>query len=136
MFVNFFINDVLNVKSDYEVIGQIYECEGEHMGAPCGSLADNAVCTGDYFDNTCIAECDLYHAKIVVLRDHGLPASFSMSCEVLAAGIPPTDHVTGLCPGAADNICFMRKDGELFDYGQAELVNINTLFEEHVLNEM
>ncbi len=141
LFVNFFINDVLDVKPDYEVSSIPSECEGRPEGAQCNLGESNYVCTGDYFGNTCISECDLYNSKLEALSGiysfGHFAEELSMTCETLPPDLHPNFYVEGLCPGGADNVCLMRwsGDGEIFLYNTATLTNINSVFQHICLLE-
>ena len=140
LFVNFFINDVLNVEPDYEVTVQDNECAGKLMGDRCGDQANNSVCTGDYFGNTCVSGCALYNAKLQVIANNNRPgyANHSLSCGSAPAECnftPGNGYVARLCSGDTSNVCIMHQinqDCRLYD--QSELNEINNYFNQFLLN--
>ena len=146
LFVDFFINDVLDVKPGYEVSHAPPECEGENESATCNTQQSNYVCSGTYFGDVCLTKCDLYNAKegvtgagaeLWLYTWGGTQVTMSFSCADKPDDMSPgTDYVVGLCPGAEDNVCLMSiSQLGVQPYNQDGLNIINTAFQEFLLNQ-
>lgn len=64
--VSFFINDVLNVKNEYNVSSgvDVNDCTGRAMWTPCGQEGEDNVCTGrfnEYLIDVCYPRAQLEH---------------------------------------------------------------------------
>ena len=164
LFVDFFINDVLNVKPGYQVSSPPPECDDKPEGAECNSAQDNYVCSGSHFNEACMSKCDLYNAKegetgaaaaqyLYVLELMGLyqpppidnipgaQVSASFSCGTKPDAMSPGNgYVAGLCSGDESNVCLMTISSSvpntsgIQSYDQNVLNNINTMFEEFLLD--
>ncbi len=116
--LNFFVNNILNVDSDYSIIGTNNtkpnnaqgECSGKEAGEACNSPEINYVCSGSEFQDQCVTECELKNLVDKEILDEnnlhwacGDANSFSPT--------PPVWREANLCPRVIDKDCIIFWNG-------------------------
>lgn len=106
--LDFFVNKILNVDTDYRITGTqgniatnptTGECAGKAVGTACNTSAVNYVCSGAEFQDKCVTECDL---KNLVDKNILIANNLNWSCATSVVG---NWQITGLCPAPIDNVC-------------------------------
>lgn len=113
--LSFFVNDILQVDSEYKIVGtqntrpgnSSGECAGKAMGTTCNTSSVNYVCTGEEFQNQCVTKCML---KNIVDREILAANQLNWSCGTISDA--STWRVTGFCPAPIDNVCILFWNGE------------------------
>lgn len=100
LLLNFFVNNILGVRSDYQIGAVADQCDGKSNGTACNTTQQNYAC----YAEKCITECEA----------HGKDLSQDWRCDVITGiseadleGLPSEYFLTGLCPGGTFNICIL-----------------------------
>lgn len=110
MITSLFINDILQPEEQYRVTseegGGLGECINKEMGEACYTASfTNYVCSGEELGDRCMTKCQL----INTIPDNRSSLDFygwGFACASLSSN-PGAFHLTGNCPGDADNVCIL-----------------------------
>lgn len=112
--LDFFVNDILKVDSDYQIVvtqntrpgNSLRECAGKAMGTACNTSSVNYVCSGEEFESQCVTKCMLNN---IVDREILAANQLNWACGYFSDS--STWHVTGFCPAPIDNVCILFWQG-------------------------
>lgn len=127
--LDFFVDDILKVDSDYQIVftqntrpgNSSGECTGKAIGTACNTSSVNYVCSGEEFQNQCVTKCML---KNMVDREILAANKLNWTCGTISD--PSNVRITGLCPAPIDNVCILFWNGAPVtgQYGPADLEKI------------
>lgn len=134
LLLNFFVNNILNVKQEYKITGSSTpreeqsggECSGKAQGEVCNSSELNYVCSGSELKDVCVSKCALIN--MIPSNKSSLNAvNLSFACGSITAN-PGAFHFSDKCPGNTNNVCILYRGGSS--------VWISTLNSDPVLEEV
>lgn len=117
LLLNFFVNNILNVKSDYKITGTPMprqeqtggECSGKAQGEACNSSELNYVCSGPELQDVCVTKCALINmipSNKESLDFYGL----GFACNDITSNAGAF-HLSNKCPGNTNNVCILYESG-------------------------
>jgi hypothetical protein len=116
--LSFFVNDVLQVDTDYKISGtqstnpgdSTGECVGQEIGTPCSTSSVNYVCSGPEFEDQCVTKCML---KNIVDKEILIENDLNWQCGNIASfpATPPVWHESNLCPESTSKDCIIFWNG-------------------------
>ena len=109
LLLNFFVNDILDVKSDYQIGAVADQCDGKSDETPCNVIAGStAINPYVCWHEECVTKCEV---KAEMNPIEGLPNFESWKCyNVLDLSLLPAIseyYEKNLCPGDEHYICVM-----------------------------
>jgi hypothetical protein len=109
LLLNFFVNDILGVKSDYQIGAVADQCDGKSDETPCKVIAGStAINPYACFSGECITKCEI---KAETNPIEGLDNFDSWECYNVPdlSLLPATSeyYEKNLCPGDEHYVCVM-----------------------------
>lgn len=128
LLLNFFVNNILNVKQEYKITGSSTpreeqnggECSGKAQGEACNSSELNYVCSGSEFKDQCITKCALLN-----LTEREILAANNLSWKCASMSANANGYYQDLCDQSIGEACFITRNGVIMtDAEVQEILNI------------